>query len=266
MLAVAGLAIPTLGQDPGADTGTATSGGEGGGGASEPGAGEAMEHDPNLEMILIEEDHSGNEPTTEPSDGAATQPASQPVVDEGMRPGDPPRTLANNRRRFRSGNTTPPVDPVRVTRPMSKDYGALLNRSVFLKGKQAVVEVSPSTAPTTLPVAEVISPQRNMVFNGVTETDESVALIEDATTHRVSKLRAGDTVAGGKIISIAFDSIEYQSGGKLMHIRIGQNLEGAASSPTTGPSVYIGEGSGTSAGGNSLLEQMRRRRQQELNR
>lgn len=259
-LALAVWALPTHGQDP------AGEGVNGNGIANEtdPAAGDASEHEMALELMQLVDPGEG-EPTTEPSADATTHPSTQPAAETPPRPGEPPRTLATNRRRLRGSNATPPVDPVRVSKPISKDFAALLTRSVFLKGKQAVVEATPSTGPA-LPVTEAVHPQRNLVFNGVTESDAAVALLEDATTHRISKLHMGESIAGGKILAIALDSIQYESGGKVLHIQIGQNLEGGTTTPTSGPAVFATEGASTGAGGGSVLEQMRRRRQQELSR
>jgi hypothetical protein len=264
---------PTRGQDNGNGDNGAGNGDfgnnnndAGNGAMIEPNAIEQM--DPTL---MLPQEEVPADATTEPApEGATTQESStQPVAEGPTRPGQPPRTLTNNRR-FRSRNATPQVDPVRLVKPMSKDFSALLTRDFFMKGSQNVVDTfgASTTRPvTTQPAGEVISPQRATVFNGVTESDATVALFEDTAARRALKLHAGDAVAGGKVTAIAFDSIEFEFNGKTTKVMIGQNLEGGVTTPSSGPAVYsdsASSGSSSGGGGDSILERMRRKRAQEL--
>jgi hypothetical protein len=121
-----------------------------------------------------------------------------------------------------------------------------------------------SSHPTTGP-AEVVPPERTLVFNGLTESDSTTALIEDTAAHKINKLHVGDSIAAGKVTRIDFDSLDYTANGKTTKVAIGQNLEGATAAPTTGPAVFGASGGttgGSGGGGDSILERMRQRRMQ----
>jgi hypothetical protein len=181
----------------------------------------------------------------------------------------------------RTTTTTRPTSTTPQPRPRSiyTDYMLLLHRSIFIKGKQTDV-VDLNARPTTEPTggSENVRAERNLVFNGLTESDDATALIEDINSHRVSKLHVGDSIASGKITRIAFDDLDYTSvNGMVTSVQFGENLEGNAPAPTSAPSSYAtssgggsgGNSSGTSSnntGGapatvnQSVLERMRQRR------
>jgi len=216
------------------------------------------------------EQPGNGEPATQPVAAAEEQPEAT------AQPNGPTSrpTQQQQRNRFKRRTTTQPAvahrpSPPRPPRTVNTDFAMLLTRSIFKKGPQQIVDPgAPGSAPATRP-AEVVAPEHNLVFNGVTEADAATALVEDTAGHKVNKLHVGDAIASGKVTGIDFDSLEYTVNGKARRIEIGQNLEGTVAAPTSGPAVFGASGgtssgdSGTSGGAsNSILEKMRQRRMQ----
>ncbi len=187
--------------------------------------------------------------TAEPP-AAATRPAAAP-------PADPPPTV----------NTRP--------QPMSAAFSAVRYRSIFVKGEQALAGDDPGRRPRDVGPVVPPDPRAVMVFNGVTLAgDRPDAMIEDTSARRVFSVRVGDLVAGGRVLAITFDDIEYQAGGKVLHVAVGQTLEGqpAPAGDTAPPTAGGGPAPADPAGtlGNTvglstddILARMKRRRQQE---
>jgi hypothetical protein len=143
--------------------------------------------------------------------------------------------------------------------PMSQQYSLLDRRSIFIRGSQTVY--AGSGGPTTGGSSRPARPEESLVFNGVTETDHQiVAFIEDTTALKVNQYQVGDSVAGGKIVDINLDSLQFQSHGKTTTVYVGQNLLGGEatnleSSPTSG---------GATGPDSDVVARMRARRQAEL--
>jgi hypothetical protein len=89
-------------------------------------------------------------------------------------------------------------------------------------------------------------------------------------------LRAGDSIARGRIKSVALDHLDYERAGYVQRVEIGQNLLGqtAAGSGPSGPAPNVGVGgssspgvsapAGSSGGGDEdIVEKLRRRRAAE---
>ena len=162
--------------------------------------------------------------------------------------------------------------------PMDPSFTVLLERSMFSKdGRSRTAAPPPSTAPAAPPV-RVLSPEQSNVFRGVLCPDEEyVAFIQNVQTDQVSVLKAGDEIAGGRIVAITLDTLNYASGGKVLEIRLGQNLAGeTAAAGTTASTSTTAAATGTSTGATastpsspsdpalqSAAERMRQRRLQE---
>jgi hypothetical protein len=164
------------------------------------------------------------------------------------------------------GNPRPSPKPQRT---VNSEFALLLSRSIFIKGPQHVDDPGWRGAPAaTRPAVEVVPPERSLVFNGLTESGATTALIEDTANHKVNKLHVGDPIASGKLTRIDFDSLDYTTNaGKTIKVAIGQNFEGATATPTSGPAAMGSGGGGSTAGGggggsDSVLERMRQRRMQ----
>ena len=96
--------------------------------------------------------------------------------------------------------------------------------------------------------ARPVSPESTFGLRGIVFDDTSFVLfVEDTTSHRTLQLRPGDAVAGGKVGQISLDEFEYESGGTVKHVRLGQNLAGAPLPPVqaaapAGPTSAPAEG------------------------
>jgi hypothetical protein len=67
------------------------------------------------------------------------------------------------------------------------------------------------------------------------------AFLEDVSARTLRKLRAGDTVARGRLESVSFDGLAYEADGVSTHVHIGQDLSGkAAPPPATSPAAPAG--------------------------
>jgi hypothetical protein len=241
---------------------------------------------------------AGAAPTTShaPTTGfATTGPTSGPFASSS--PSQESSSYRYPRRNRFGESTTPPTSnyaadtagmPDLTPKPYPMQYGAVLNRSIFIKGRQYVRDPG---APRTIinpvsgndPTRSVALAESSLVFNGASDVDgQLVAFVENTGMNRISRYHVGDPVgqgAPGRIAAITLDSIDYQVGTKVTHVTLGQNLygqetqvlttqpvagvsssTGGAAGPTTGPSST----SGSSGGSDSILERLRRRRMQEL--
>jgi hypothetical protein len=141
-------------------------------------------------------------PTSAPTtQAAATSPATQPTADATTRPAQAPQV--------------PP------------EFAVLLSRSIFTHGKPGPVVQGPSSGPA--------SPDKGFVLRGVAvQGPEQTALLEDVAGQKTRQLHVGDELIGGRVVAISFEGIERTLGGRLLHVGVGQTLDGSAS-PAAGP-------------------------------
>ena len=157
-------------------------------------------------VVIAAPPHAGpapaaSAPTSAPTSAPATGPASTTTTASSPAPSFQP----------------PPPAP-----PMPPDYNVMLTRNVFVRGP-----AHPSGP---------IGPESNFGFNGVVIDDGTyTAFIEDLGGKRTMRLKAGDAVGQGKLKSVGDTSIEYEAGGKVTRIQIGQNLLGAPLPPPPPP-------------------------------
>ncbi len=199
----------------------------------------------------------------------AADPAKSPAVPPIASPISGPAAGAS---------AAPPVDDTSGTRPKHKGrnhdrsissgnvadaYAILKTRSIFVKGDQSISQNPHSSDVPSAPSGPLVGRQEaSLVFNGVISVNgEADALVEDLGSHNVVVIRPGDPVAGGKVSSISFDDLAYETKGKTLHVEIGQNLEGtqppdgalgdgSSTSPTTLP---VNSGSGVTGGGGAVV-------------
>jgi hypothetical protein len=237
--------------------------------------------------------------TTGPTTTATSGPAStSPYAYGTTYPANPyssSYSSYNNRRDYRSFSPTTSYasaagGPDLTPKPYPRQYSAMLSRSIFLKGRQTVVDkyVDPRTPRppvnpgviNPLPSGSSFNGIENMlVFNGASDANgQLVAFIENTGMNQIAKYHVGDLVgqgAAGKISAITLDSIDYAVGPRVTHVNLGQNLNGqdvqiittqpvaAGMTPTTGPGDTT-QPAGTSSGTDSVIERLRKRRMQEL--
>jgi len=162
-------------------------------------------------------------------------------------------------------------------KPYPSEFSILLTRSIFSKDH---LTTDPSAAPRqfdTRPRVPVAPVYRGVILEG----DRFQATFENSTGVTLW-LDTGESIWHGHIVEITLDHVVYEpTGGKRMTITIGQDLDGGTpsgfpslgsspllsssppsspASPSSSPSVT---GSPTSGSGDSVIEAMRRRRQQE---
>jgi hypothetical protein len=137
-------------------------------------------------------------------------------------------------------------------------YGLITEKNIFVRNRPPTRSGSRNNARSSAPRR----PEESFVLRGVTlQEGRNVAFVENTATQSTQRLVAGDAVAGGKIVAMQYDSLEFESNGRREHIRIGRNLLGdmysggaggssspfATTSPTTGPTTGPSGGAGGSA-------------------
>jgi hypothetical protein len=162
---------------------------------------------------------------------------------------------------------------------MSAAFDPVLYRSIFLKGRQTI-----GYPPGSRPDRGIIDPppprrpQAGMVLKGITIVgDEYDAMIEDTyqDPHRITVVHAGEVLAGGRVMSIGFDTLDYQDLGKLTHVEIGQTLDGNPAPPGDDAPPVVGNappppdtagplGTTTGMSAEDILARMKKRRQMEM--
>ena len=168
-----------------------------------------------------------------------------------------------------------PGAPAAPAGAAADDYAA---RYAILADKNIFVRNRPPTRSITARGSE--QPRRAeeaFLLTGIAmQEGRNVAFIENTATGATQRVLSGDPVAGGKVITIAFDALEFEANGRTTRIPIGRNLLGDRFSPGTNGGG-AGAGSATApAGANgaapaaplpgdpnlSLEERMKLRRQQ----
>ena len=158
--------------------------------------------------------------------------------------------------------------------PMAAAFSAARTRSIFVKGEQSLVSESGPSVRPPVSASPPVRPQQTMVFNGVTVVgDRPEAMIEDTAAHKVFNVRVGEALAGGRVLDITFDNLDYQGTGKVVHVGIGDNLDGTPAAPGDDAAPTAGATAPADAAGtlgntvglstDDILAKMKRRRQQE---
>ena len=120
------------------------------------------------------------------------------------------------------------------TRPQDEwaPYQVILERNIFSRqrGPRRQRGDEREQRPVIVP-----NPESYFRLRGIAqEGSVFVAFVEDTQTGDVLRLRKGDRVARGAIQSLTLDTIEYESDGRTMTVRMGQDLEGGQGAVTTG--------------------------------
>lgn len=164
------------------------------------------------------------------------------------------------------------------TQALPQEYAVLLTRSIFAKSGRSAGPgfvrrggggADDADAAGTSSRSSDSSPESRWAFRGVfREGPQLIAFLEDLSSRKTYRLKAGDSVARGRIAEITLDRIWYQVGDKRSAVEIGQTLEGgvAAAPPTSRPADAATTGGAAStppSAASSAEERMRQRRQQE---
>lgn len=154
-----------------------------------------------------------------------------------------------------------------------EQYKILTERNVFLKDRMPKT-VSPVQAVQTI-LRETLVPAHKSLLTGIVRRgSEYVAFFEDSVSRKTTRVRQGDAFLHGRVDNITLDYVEYTENGKKTTVKIGEDIEISPSSKSgdTKTTVelkpaaveVIQPSSAAKPGENMLLEQLRRRRQQEL--
>jgi len=169
-------------------------------------------------------------------------------------------SLAQEPKREAQGESKPEWDNFRV----------LVERNIFLRDRAIARPRSSSREPQQ---AIVRDPDEDLVLTGTVRQGQlAVAFVENTRSGRVQRAWAGDAVGSGKISAITLDDVEYVRNGTTKKIEIGRSLGSSSStqpadtSQPTIPKSGTSDTADTASNGDaaSILERMRRRRQQEL--
>ena len=143
-------------------------------------------------------------------------------------------------------------------------YKVLSEHNIFTKNRRP-----PSTQRSRDPRFDrpPSKPEVAFVLTGcvIEDVNRYAAFVENAQTGTTLKVSPGDAVASGKVTSIGFDYLEYESAGQKTRVEIGHNFTGSVASlaeviaaPTTGPTTGPVDLSNL-----SIEERLKRRRLQE---
>lgn len=166
----------------------------------------------------------------------------------------------DNGRDGRTADTKAPAADAPDAAPASgwARYQVLTERNMFLKNRARprVFEAKQEEMGPPAPKVET-----DVVLSGIVEKDgQLAAFLENSRSGTVRLVRKDDEVGGGKIGAITISGIEYISNGATRTVTVGMTLEG-------GSIANLGTaktGSG-SAETDSVLERMRKKRQEEMN-
>jgi len=121
-------------------------------------------------------------------------------------------------------------------------------------------------------------PWQDIVLAGVSRVGgECVAFLEDTRGRTTTRARMGDEAGDGRIVEISLDHVILERNGQRSRVNVGSALSGETPPParpaapaSAAPSAQDAKasppaGAGASPAGQSILERLRQRRLQELN-
>ena len=101
-------------------------------------------------------------------------------------------------------------------------YGILTEKNIFVRNR-------PPTRAAARPIVSAgpRRPEESLVLTGIAiQEGRHVAFIENSATRSTQRLMPGDTVAGGKVVAVDFDGLEFESNGQKVRVAIGRNFLG----------------------------------------
>jgi hypothetical protein len=124
-----------------------------------------------------------------------------------------------------AGQSTPAAQPAN-----SKDHYAILTeKNIFVRNR-------PATRANRPPSNGIRRPEEMLVLTGIAlQEGRHVAFIENRSTNVTQRLLPGAPVLGGNVVAVGFDSLEFESGGKNIQIRVGRNFLGDVSAAPAPP-------------------------------
>jgi hypothetical protein len=153
-------------------------------------------------------------------------------------------------------------------------YEILVKRNIFAKDRGRAREERSEAKEKEAPPPP--KPEAELALIGIVNKDgQLVAFIENTKTGTVQNVKEGEKIARGKIAAVTLDKITYELEDKKTEISIGSTLEGGtagarsesvktASGTSTSHSDTTSTGSSGGTDVNSVLERMRKKRQEAL--
>ena len=145
-------------------------------------------------------------------------------------------------------------------------YRVLSERNIFVRDRGGLRESMPVPEQTARAIDDDDSDRYLLLTATVQRGRECIAFVEDTRSGETIKVRPGDPIGKGKFVKITLDYIEYErEGNNTTRIEIGSSLVGlTAGSPTPGASADSSRPANAADSGTAaMVEQMRRRREQE---
>jgi hypothetical protein len=126
--------------------------------------------------------------------------------------------------------TTEPVGiKKRSASPFPKKYDVLMTRSIFAHHQPGDKSAAEAAA-----MANAHKP--GFVLRGVADQGgQRTALLEDAASGKTAQLHVGDETSGGRIVTITMDGLDRTVAGKVLHVGVGQPLDGGGAVANPNP-------------------------------
>lgn len=138
-------------------------------------------------------------------------------------------------------------------------YEALIERNPFSRVRGRRPEPTRESRPSSPP-----PPAESFYeLKGVAQTGDSLAAFLEDIRNGIEKVGVGEEIAGGTVVEINLDGLVFEKGGQRRSVAIGSRLSGGSSSATGSGEARSSVAPADEA---SLLERLRQRRAQELNR
>lgn len=117
--------------------------------------------------------------------------------------------------------TEPSVSKSRQAMSLPKKYDMLMTRSIFAHKR------GPGPGGDVAAAAQPVKP--GVVLRGVADQGgQRTALLEDTANGKTRQLHVGDEASGGRIIAITMEGLDRSINGSVLHLGIGQSLDGDA--------------------------------------
>jgi hypothetical protein len=131
---------------------------------------------------------------------------------------------------FGAASTEPDSTPMPPS--MTGNWAMLTERSIFLPTGFLPSDNQQPDQQTVTP------PEDRLVLVGIYEaigmntaasptTQPLVAFVEDNDSGQVAPLKVGDAIAGGKVLALSLEEMDFQLHGIVQRLEIGQNLSGS---------------------------------------
>jgi len=130
----------------------------------------------------------------------------------------------------------------------TSSYKVLLSRSIFSKDQRG----TPDTPERSTTQAAPPRPEAFVVFTGAMQQEGQYwAFFEDTNTHQTLIRGPGETLCGGKVVSVSLNGVDFQpASGNVRKIVLLQNMEGRGVDPGT-LGGYVTSLSSSSSGSSS---------------